>query len=298
MDTFYWTFHSNRKPFFIGFGIGLTYVQSVAILSEYFTEKLGMANGISMAGGTMGPFILSPLLEFFLDNYKLKGSYIMLTAVTMLTIPLCIVLKHNRKRYPLSASGKFSSHFRSSKSYDLQHAKQTDQPTATSPTKLDASLPRFKRLDELDTQQLGKPTDNERENAISLAFIEDQLTNSIIAVKPIAANQVPQLKISEQAKGANHSLFIIDCNRHQTSNQEQQASSIELRKSLFALLKRQLSKFKSTTKRVSSIKKPALKLTNSISSNSMVSFSIQNLFKTLASVYFLLICMTHLGMLN
>lgn len=227
----------------------------------------------------------------------------MLTAVTMLTIPLCIVLKHNRKRYPLTASGKFS-HFRSSKSYDLQHgtSKPThaSQPPVSSDAKLDVSLQRFKPLDELDTQQVAckpQPTDNERQKAINLAFIEDQLTNSI-APNPIAANQASQLKIGEQAsKGNSHSLFIIDCSRHQTRNPEHQPSSspIELRKSLFALLKRQLSKFKSTSKRVSSIKKPALKLTNSISSNSMVSFTIQNLFTTMSSVYFLLICMTHLG---
>ena len=292
---------------FIGFGIGLTYVQSVAILSEYFTEKLGMANGISMAGGTVGPFILSPLLEFFLENYKLKVSYIMLTAITMLTIPLCIVLKHNRKRTSSVSIRKVK--FGSSKSYDLQPAapkQNASQPAAD--VKLDVSLQRFQPLDELDarvldTQQIRKQqTDNERQKAINLAFIEDQLTNSItnsMAANP-KADQQQQLKIGEQAGKCNsHSLFMIDCNhQHQACNQEhhQNASPpIELRKSFFSLLKKQLSKFKSTTKRVSSIKKPALKLTNSISSNSMVSFNIQNLFTTMSSVYFLLICMSHLG---
>ena len=228
----------------------------------------------------------------------------MLTAVTMLTLPLCIVLKHNRKRptTTLSVTGKVNQCFRSSLSYDLQHGSSkpnAKQPASKDDAKLNVSLQRFKPLDELDAQQAcKKPTaDNERQNAINLAFIEDQLTNSM-AANPSAnqqQQQQQQLKSGEQTvKSNSHSLFIIDCN-HQ--HQEHQTSSppIELRKSFFSLLKKQLSKFKSTSKRVSSIKKPALKLTNSISSNSMVSFTIQNLFTTMSSVYFLLICMSHLG---
>lgn len=281
-------------------------MQSVAILSEYFHNNLGLANGISMAGGTVGPFILSPLLNFGLENLELKGSFIMLTAITMLTIPLCTILKHNRKKSTPPAAvasnhaSKLNCCFRNAKSYNLNHQHNLSlKGSLPSLDKFTVSLKRFQTLNEPDTRQQTVDRINETVNALvnerakSITSFEDQLTNSTTTNPHITNNR-------------NSSLFIIDYNQdyNQDHNQDHnQAYNHQqtMKENFFSLLKRQLSKFKASTKRMNAIKlsKPTLKLQTSLSStNSMVAFSINNVLSVISSVYFLLIMYTHLGRLR
>lgn len=92
-------------------------MQNVAILNEYFDQKRGLANGISMAGGTLGAFVMSPLLEWSLDQFGLFDSYLLLAAIGAFTVPAALILRSNkRKLIPLSPakrpnlSSVFSKH--------------------------------------------------------------------------------------------------------------------------------------------------------------------------------------------
>ena len=89
----------------------------------------------------------------------------MLTLVTMLTLPLCIVLKHNRKPTPSNSFKKLFSCFNSSsKSFNLNHNLSLRCNSLTQDNKL--SLKIFNKLDdELDTQP---QTADERLKSINL----------------------------------------------------------------------------------------------------------------------------------
>lgn len=224
-----------------------------------------------MAGGTVGPFLLSPLLNWFLNNYKLKSSFLMLTLITLLTLPLCIILKHNQKRSSNKFNNKFNNCFKSSKSFNLKNnlSLKCNSNLPSLDNKLNVNLKSFQTLNELDTthQTIFNQTDNERQKSINLTVLEDQLTNSI-------------------SKHSLPSLFIIDYNQDHSNGCQQ-----SVRTNFFSILKKQLSKFRSS-ERVNSIK--TLKSTNN-SKNSNISFTIQNLLSVISSVYFLLIMYTHLG---
>lgn len=64
-----------------GFGIGMTYVQNPAIINQYFVKFRATANGIAMAGGTVGAFILSPLVERTLGLFELRENFLILACI-------------------------------------------------------------------------------------------------------------------------------------------------------------------------------------------------------------------------
>ncbi|KAI1307575.1 Monocarboxylate transporter 7 [Halotydeus destructor] len=76
-----------------GFGIGLTYVQSTAIINQYFDKYRSRANGICLSGGTMGAFFLSYLVEWSLRHLRMNTVFLILSVVTMTTFPICWLLK-------------------------------------------------------------------------------------------------------------------------------------------------------------------------------------------------------------
>jgi len=58
----------------VGFGVGFTYVPSVAILSQWFHKKRSLANGIGAAGSGVGGLIFSFATEAMISNISLAWS--------------------------------------------------------------------------------------------------------------------------------------------------------------------------------------------------------------------------------
>jgi MFS family permease len=87
-----------------GVGIGLTNVQNVAILNEYFKEKRGLANGISMTGGTLGAFVISPILKWSLVNLGLTDSFLVLASISVIPLFLVYLLKSNQIQRPTTVN--------------------------------------------------------------------------------------------------------------------------------------------------------------------------------------------------
>lgn len=76
-----------------GFGIGLTYVQNNAIINQYFIKYRATANGISLSGGAIGSFALSYLIEICLKFYTLQEIFLILSAIILITLPICLLMK-------------------------------------------------------------------------------------------------------------------------------------------------------------------------------------------------------------
>ena len=91
-----------------GFGIGLTYVQNNAIINQYFVKYRATANGISLSGGTIGAFLISLVLESSLRRYELRDCFLILSGMTLLTLPFCLLLKPFRSKDQVTEDGMMS----------------------------------------------------------------------------------------------------------------------------------------------------------------------------------------------
>jgi MFS family permease len=69
-----------------GLGAASFYVPLASTLSKWFKKKRGLVLGILTAGVGMGAVIFSPLVEFLISTYSWRTSYIILGAITWVTI--------------------------------------------------------------------------------------------------------------------------------------------------------------------------------------------------------------------
>ncbi|XP_042228886.1 monocarboxylate transporter 5-like isoform X2 [Homarus americanus] len=68
-----------------GLGAGLVVTTSVLIVPLYFTHRLGRANGVFMAGTSVGQFIAPHLITFLQDRYAFTGATLILGAIVLNT---------------------------------------------------------------------------------------------------------------------------------------------------------------------------------------------------------------------
>ena len=52
-----------------GFGIGIMYLPTIVIISEYFDSKRGLATGIADSGSGIGTFVFAPFTTWLLSSY-------------------------------------------------------------------------------------------------------------------------------------------------------------------------------------------------------------------------------------
>ncbi|XP_048764663.1 monocarboxylate transporter 12-like [Ostrea edulis] len=69
--------------FVAGFGLSIGYVNSLVIVAYYFEKKRSLATGLSVCGSGIGTFVFAPFLEFLIEEYGWRGSFIILSAVTL-----------------------------------------------------------------------------------------------------------------------------------------------------------------------------------------------------------------------
>jgi MFS family permease len=58
----------------VGFGIGLTWIPSIAVLPQWFLKRRSMANGICSAGSGIGGIIFSFAVRAIMSNYSLAWA--------------------------------------------------------------------------------------------------------------------------------------------------------------------------------------------------------------------------------
>lgn len=58
----------------VGFGVGFTYIPSIAILSQWFSKRRSLANGISAAGSGIGGLVFSLAVRAAINNISLAWS--------------------------------------------------------------------------------------------------------------------------------------------------------------------------------------------------------------------------------
>ncbi|KAI8499001.1 hypothetical protein Bbelb_234540 [Branchiostoma belcheri] len=66
-----------------GFGMSLMYSPSLAMIGKYFDKRHATANGIAISGTGVSMFILSPLFQFLIDEYRWNGALLIFSAMTM-----------------------------------------------------------------------------------------------------------------------------------------------------------------------------------------------------------------------
>ncbi|KAG1664864.1 Monocarboxylate transporter 14 [Nymphon striatum] len=76
-----------------GFGIGISATLNIAITSQYFIKHRGKANGIIFAGCSLGACVFPPVIEYLLEKYGLKGTFLLLSGISLNTLVSTLLMK-------------------------------------------------------------------------------------------------------------------------------------------------------------------------------------------------------------
>uniref|UniRef100_A0A6A7FTT1 Monocarboxylate transporter n=1 Tax=Hirondellea gigas TaxID=1518452 RepID=A0A6A7FTT1_9CRUS len=74
-----------------GLGTGLITTPGVLIVNLYFHKRRSLASAICVSGNAIGGFLMPPLVEFLLSEYKLRGTFL-ITAALQLNIAAAAAL--------------------------------------------------------------------------------------------------------------------------------------------------------------------------------------------------------------
>ncbi|XP_062588750.1 monocarboxylate transporter 9-like isoform X2 [Saccostrea cucullata] len=66
----------------IGLGMALSFSSIVVTMGYYFDKKRGFAMGLLMASGSLGSLVFAPFLRMLLDEYSVRGSLLIMAAIT------------------------------------------------------------------------------------------------------------------------------------------------------------------------------------------------------------------------
>ncbi|XP_061191800.1 monocarboxylate transporter 12-like [Saccostrea echinata] len=86
--------------FVAGFGLSIGYITSAVLVAYYFEKKRSLASGLSVCGSGIGTFVFAPLLEFLIEEYGWRGTFVILSAIT-LNLVVCGALMRPLEFTPL-----------------------------------------------------------------------------------------------------------------------------------------------------------------------------------------------------
>ncbi|XP_066266938.1 monocarboxylate transporter 13-like [Branchiostoma lanceolatum] len=66
-----------------GFGMSLMYSPSLAMIGKYFHKRHATANGIAVSGTGVSMFVLSPLFQFLIDEFRWNGALLIFGGMTL-----------------------------------------------------------------------------------------------------------------------------------------------------------------------------------------------------------------------
>lgn len=94
--------------FFLGLSTGCAYLASLIVITEYFDKKLGIANGITMAGTGVGSFVLAPMIGYLIKKTDWKLTFGICACMILQTV-VCGVLMRPNKPVPVVVSANEQS---------------------------------------------------------------------------------------------------------------------------------------------------------------------------------------------
>ncbi|XP_046552552.1 LOW QUALITY PROTEIN: monocarboxylate transporter 12-like [Haliotis rubra] len=85
-----------------GLGQGLCYTGCLVLLGFYFKKRTSLATGIGIVGIGIGNFLLPPSHQYLVDEYGLKGAFLLLGALTFQSCVCGFLMRpsqHERQRH-------------------------------------------------------------------------------------------------------------------------------------------------------------------------------------------------------
>ncbi|XP_071035457.1 uncharacterized protein [Parasteatoda tepidariorum] len=76
-----------------GLGTALTVTLPQVVIGQYFVKYRTTAAGMGFSGGCVGSFLFPVLIEYLLQNFGLEGTFLMIAALVMHTIPAALILR-------------------------------------------------------------------------------------------------------------------------------------------------------------------------------------------------------------
>lgn len=76
-----------------GFSHGLIFVPQMTLIGHYFNKRLAFSTAFVNLGLSIGTIAGPPLVQFFLDNYGLRGATMILAGINMNCIPASMLLR-------------------------------------------------------------------------------------------------------------------------------------------------------------------------------------------------------------
>lgn len=73
-----------------GIGNSAIYGNCLVMLGVYFRKRKTLANGLALAGSSIGQFALPPVIEYLLETYSLHGSILLVGSLACLPLG-CLV---------------------------------------------------------------------------------------------------------------------------------------------------------------------------------------------------------------
>ncbi|GFU31275.1 hypothetical protein TNCV_8471 [Trichonephila clavipes] len=86
----------NRRT--AGFGYIMANKLLPSILHHYYRNDFMTANGVSLAGSSLGALTYVPIYDYILNMYGLSGSFLILSAFILKAVPAVMLLKMPNKK--------------------------------------------------------------------------------------------------------------------------------------------------------------------------------------------------------
>ena len=106
------------------------------MIGHYFSKRRSLANGLSLAGASLGQFVLPPILQFLLDTYTLNGTllligglYFNVIACGLLYRPTTFYTNRHRKSKRKSETKKLMKEKNASEQEQLKSNQSDDNVT-------------------------------------------------------------------------------------------------------------------------------------------------------------------------
>lgn len=111
-----------------GLGLAVCYVAAIVIVAFYFEKKRSLATGIAVAGSGIGTFLFAPLIQYLMDNWGWRLSFVLLAGV-LLNMVVCGALMRDLEWTPRDSSST-NRHTRSTPA-PSSHRGSTSQSSET-----------------------------------------------------------------------------------------------------------------------------------------------------------------------
>ncbi|XP_063444917.1 uncharacterized protein LOC134725207 [Mytilus trossulus] len=173
-----------------GTGMSMGYVTSLVMVAFYFHKKRAFATGLAVCGSGIGTFLFAPFLEYLIEEYTWRGSFIILSGIT-LNLVVCGALLR-----PLEFTPE----------QEWQRNLEAFEKMSRSVSK--ASLPDHGRRSRKVSESDSSSSDSDEENYIGC----EQLSHSQVILPTFLAekkNKIPKEVFEEMCSNTDEALDIL-----------------------------------------------------------------------------------------